>query len=133
MIALTVIAILFSLVGSLAYLLYGPGITIVVPDFFGFGKATTTENTVVDPLLGYAGILFKCDANSELKAEFLDESVRLMLSDGRQISLPQVISASGVKYANTDESFVFHTENNNAWVEENGFATYLNCTAEMPN
>ena len=132
-IGIALIATFFSIVGMVAYLLYGPPITIVVPDFLGLKKATTTENTASDPLLGYAGILFECDAGSALKAEFLESSVHLALSDGRRISLPQVISASGVKYANTDDSFIFCTENNNALVEENGSATYINCTTAMPN
>ena len=134
MIGIGLIAIFFSIVGTIAYLLYGPGITITVPDFFNFGTATSTENAnLTDLLAGEVGTLYECDGERALKAEFLDGSVHLALYDGRKISLPQAISASGIRYANTDESFVFWNKDSNAFVEENGSITYANCTASTPN
>lgn len=47
-------------------------------------------------------------------------SVRIILSDGRNYDLPQAISASGARYANDDESFVFWDKGGNAMVLENG-------------
>jgi membrane-bound inhibitor of C-type lysozyme len=51
-------------------------------------------------------------------------SVRLTLSDGRSFTLPQTISASGVRYANADESFVFWNKGNTASVTETGKSLY---------
>jgi membrane-bound inhibitor of C-type lysozyme len=33
-------------------------------------------------------------------------SVEIILSDGRNFNLPQTISASGIRYANDDESLI---------------------------
>ena len=41
--------------------------------------------------------------------------------------LLQAISASGARYANTDESFVFWTKGNTAFIEENHKTTFKDC------
>ena len=134
MIGIGLIALFFSIVGTIAYLLYGPGITVTVPDFFNFGKATSTENAnLPDLLASEAGTLYGCDREKALKAELSEGSVRLALSDGRKLSLPQAISASGARYANTDDSFVFWDKGDTAFITENGSMTYSNCTASTPN
>jgi len=128
MIGVALIGAFFAIVGLVAYLLYGPGITITVPDIFGLNRATTTEETIlIDPLADYTGTLFECDDKRSLKAELLASSVRLALSDGRALTLPQTLSASGVRFANTDESFVFQVNDRGASVEESGAVTYVNC------
>ncbi len=48
-------------------------------------------------------------------------------SDGVELSLPHVISGSGARYANADESLVFWNKGNTAFLEENGTTTYVNC------
>jgi membrane-bound inhibitor of C-type lysozyme len=45
--------------------------------------------------------------------------VKLVLSDGRNLDLPQTISADGSRYANSDESFVFWIKGDGAIVREN--------------
>src|SRR3989338_7025287 len=139
-IAVMLITAFFSIAGLIAYQLYGPGISFEVPDYLlPAGWATTTEGTApADPLADYAGVLFECDREKALKAEFLDGSVRLALSDGRQLSLPQTVSASGAppragephaggRYANTDGSFVFWNKGITAFIEESGTQTYESC------
>jgi membrane-bound inhibitor of C-type lysozyme len=55
-------------------------------------------------------------------------SVDLILSDGRQFNLPRTISASGVRYANQDESFIFWSKGNGALVLENNVQkSYIGC------
>jgi membrane-bound inhibitor of C-type lysozyme len=50
------------------------------------------------------------------------------LSDGRELSLNQTISASGVRYANEDESFVFWNKGNGALILENNVEkSYIGC------
>ena len=116
----------------IAYLLYGPGITITVPDFFGANGTTTESATLQAPLSGRSGRLFECEGGRALKAEFAEGTVNLALSDGRQIILPQTVAASGeVRYANPDGSFAFKNIENAILVEENGSVTYANCTAAM--
>ncbi|MDE2213246.1 MAG: MliC family protein [Patescibacteria group bacterium] len=60
-------------------------------------------------------------------------SVTVALSDGRSFTLPQTLSASGIRYANSDESFIFWSEGNGAFVEENNVQTYSGCVAVAPD
>lgn len=61
-------------------------------------------------------------------------SVFVSLSDGRTMTLPQTISASGVRYANADESFVFWTKGNGALVlENNQEKSYIGCIIVAPD
>jgi len=55
-------------------------------------------------------------------------SVKITLSDGRNLELPQTISADGGRYANSDESFVFWSKGDNALVLENNVEKdYVGC------
>lgn len=56
-------------------------------------------------------------------------SVAISLSDGRSMTLPQTISASGIRYANADESFMFWGKGNGAFVLENNVQTFVGCVA----
>ncbi len=60
-------------------------------------------------------------------------SVALALSDGRNLTLPQTISGSGIRYANADESIVFWSKGNTAFMTEgtgdNPPQTFTNCMA----
>ncbi len=63
-------------------------------------------------------------------------SVDVSLSDGRSITLAQTISASGVRFANPDESFVFWNKGNGALVlENNEEKSYIGCieVASVPD
>jgi len=70
---------------------------------------------------------FNCPEGKSIQAEFAKEKVNLLLSDGRKIELPQAISASGARYANSDESFVFWNKGNTAFIEEKGKTTFTDC------
>jgi len=71
--------------------------------------------------------VFACPDNKAIYAEFTKNKVSLKLSDGREIILPQTISASGARYANNDETFIFWNKGNGAFIEENEFTTYQDC------
>lgn len=74
--------------------------------------------------------LFTCDDGKSISATFYpgdDKFVDLVLSDGRKMSVPHAISASGARYANADESFVFWNKGNTAFVTENGTTTFSGC------
>jgi membrane-bound inhibitor of C-type lysozyme len=83
--------------------------------------------------------VFTCDGGKSINATFMNatsatttgNSVMLSLSDGRQMTLPQTISADGARYANADESFVFWNKGNGAIVLDNGSSTsYNNCVTQ---
>jgi membrane-bound inhibitor of C-type lysozyme len=60
--------------------------------------------------------------------------VSLKLSDGREMTLPQTLSASGVRFANADESFVFWNKGNGALVlENNNEKSYIGCIETAAN
>lgn len=56
--------------------------------------------------------------------------VKISLSDGRNLTLSQTLSADGARYANSDESFVFWSKGNSVLVlENNEEKDYRNCIA----
>jgi thioredoxin 1 len=75
---------------------------------------------------------FSCSGGKTIQASFNNDTstVTLRLSDDRDITLPQAISASGARYANEDESFVFWNKGNTAFIQENGTNTYEDCVTE---
>ena len=73
---------------------------------------------------------FACGDGKAIEAIFdngAEARVRLSLSDGRHLVLPQARSASGARYANRDESFVFWNKGDTAFIEEHGTTTYRAC------
>lgn len=79
-----------------------------------------------------ADATFTCDDGKSIHAIFYPEFVDLSLSDGRTMSLPQTMSGSGARYANSDESIVFWNKGNTAFITEGGDdnMTYANCVTE---
>jgi len=73
---------------------------------------------------------FNCADNKTIGTQFHNGAgsyVELKLSDGRQIKLPQAMSASGARYANADESFVFWNKGDTAFITESGSTTFTDC------
>ncbi|MDD5433549.1 MAG: MliC family protein, partial [Candidatus Pacebacteria bacterium] len=56
-------------------------------------------------------------------------SVELVLSDGRQLTLAQTISGSGIRYATSNEAIIFWSKGNSAFITENDVQTYQGCIA----
>lgn len=75
--------------------------------------------------------IFVCPENKAIYAEFTKNQVKLKLSDGRELTLPQTISGSGARYANADESFIFWNKGNGAFINEGEFATYQDCVTKQ--
>jgi membrane-bound inhibitor of C-type lysozyme len=67
-----------------------------------------------------------------IEATFYANSVDLKLSDGRSLKVPQAMSASGARYANKDETFVFWNKGDTAFVTEgkDGKETYSGCATK---
>jgi membrane-bound inhibitor of C-type lysozyme len=72
---------------------------------------------------------FLCSSGERIEAVFDTESNRvdLSLSDGRKLGLAQVLSASGARYANPDESIVFWNKGRTAFLQEGGVVTQSDC------
>jgi membrane-bound inhibitor of C-type lysozyme len=76
---------------------------------------------------------FNCADGKSITAQFVNgekRSVNLKLSDGRTISLPQAMSASGARYANADESFVFWNKGDTAFITEGEATTFADCATK---
>lgn len=81
-------------------------------------------------------VRFLCDNGTYIMATFnlvVDESVNLALSDGRTMTVPRALSASGARYANADESFVFWNKGDTAFITEGAGETYSNCVVDNSN
>ena len=76
---------------------------------------------------------FVCENEKTINAVFFSEKAELSLSDGRNVILFQAISASGARYANQDESFVFWNKGDTAFIEENGIQTFSSCLVSENN
>ncbi|MCK9446031.1 MliC family protein [bacterium] len=73
---------------------------------------------------------FYCDYDKTISAKFTERKVSLVLIDGRELILPQTISGSGARYANSDESIVFWNKGDTAFIQEGELFTYENCTTK---
>lgn len=76
-------------------------------------------------------VRFECADDKSIEATFYADKVALNLSDGRSMELPQVISGSGTRYANADESFVFWSKGDTAFITEGSDEnlTFKDCVA----
>lgn len=97
--------------------------------FLGFYLGGKFESVKPDPDL-IASAKFICKDDKIIQADFYDRRVELTLSDGRKYSLYQTISASGARYANVDESFVFWNKGDTAFIQENDTASFEDCVVE---
>lgn len=95
-----------------------------------------------------ASIQYRCDGGKTLSADYFNGPLRtapdgrpvpggrveLALGDGRRLSLPQTLSGSGIRYASGDDSIVFWSKGDGAFLEEGPrqAVTYANCTASRP-
>jgi hypothetical protein len=86
-----------------------------------------------------ADVIFDCTSGLSFRAAFYDGpakqatstdmppipggKLRLTFSDGRQLILPQTISADGARYANADESLVFWDKGDEAMWQQAGQET----------
>lgn len=129
-------------------------IIVIIGAFLWYNRNTAwlapllgTNATTVQTESGRAA--YACDAGKTITAVYYsgptaavtnateppspNGSVALVLSDGRNLTLPQTISGSGIRYANAGESLVFWSKGNTAFITEGAGAdapqTYANCVA----
>ncbi len=98
-------------------------------------KGTTPPSGTATSTPPIATAAFACSEGKSIGASFYQGGVALQLSDGRTENLPQAQSASGVRYTNADESFVFWGKGNTAFVTEGSDQnqTYTGCIVVAPD
>ena len=92
---------------------------------FGSSPVYELSDTIIN------SVTFNCTESKNIKAIFYKDRVYISLSDDRNMSLPQVLSGSGARYANFNESFVFWNKGNTAFINESGTTTYQNCSIKV--
>lgn len=108
-------------------------IIIYVSTFFlGFylGQKIESLNYITNRIQIINTAVFACTNSKAIYAEFTKNQVKLKLSDGRELTLPQAISASGARYANNEETFIFWNKGDGAFIEENERTTYQDCVTK---
>ena len=92
-------------------------------------QKSLTKNNGAEKATGRTiySVTFSCAGNKTIQALFFEGKVELTLSYGRHMLLLQAISASGARYANPDESFVFWNKGNTAFIEESHKTTFKDC------
>ncbi len=77
-------------------------------------------------------VTYACDGGKQIQALYMDAKVHVATSDGKDLLLPQTRSADGGRYANSNESFIFWSKGNGAFVMQTvsgvSTTTYANCT-----
>jgi membrane-bound inhibitor of C-type lysozyme len=93
---------------------------------FGFATLPALAEDVI------ATVDYACKDGKTIKATFYASSVDLVLDGDRKMSLPQAQSADGGRYATADESFVFWSKGNGAFVTEGdpNVETYADCVGK---
>lgn len=100
---------------------------------------TSSEPTAPNPVTENQGasigsenaVEFACAGGKTMTAVFTRDILGLTLSDSRQMTLRQGVSASGIRYLNNTETVEFRGEGNDAYLMENGKITYKDCTAKL--
>jgi putative hemolysin/membrane-bound inhibitor of C-type lysozyme len=94
------------------------------------GSCTRVAATPVLAAAASIKATFRCADGKSINADFINgpaSSVKLALSDGRTLDLPQARSGSGARYANAGETIVFWNKGNTAFIEEGGKTTFREC------
>lgn len=127
-----VIIILVVLLGATS-LLQRPGTQSTISPSPEPSKAISASPSPTSaPTLSF---FYSCNTKKTLTATYTPQfdSVTVALSDGRSMTLPKTISADGMRYANSDESFIFWGKGNGALVlEHNQEKSYIGCILVAP-
>ena len=71
---------------------------------------------------------FRCAEGKTMTAVFARDILGLTLSDGRQMTLRQAESGSGIRYLNNIETIEFRGKGDEAFLVEEGVETYQACS-----
>lgn len=111
-------------------------VCLLVIYFTGNFKKNSSEENKEYNLI--SSVTYLCDESKNISANYYQpakisndelgtDKVELELSDGRKLSLEQTISASGIRFANSEESLVFWSKGKTAFINELGEESYANC------
>jgi membrane-bound inhibitor of C-type lysozyme len=77
-------------------------------------------------------VVFQCNAGKSIHAVFYKQGVHIWPSGEEDRFLIQTMSASGVRYANPDESYIFWNKGNGAFImiDNNIDLNYKNCNLQ---
>lgn len=98
--------------------------------YFGKNSLLEKEAGIEDGSSTITPATFTCDEDKSIQSLFYDNKVTLNLSDGRTMNLMSTISASGARYSNWNDSFVFWNKGNTAFIMEGDETTFVNCVQE---
>jgi len=129
----TVIAVILY-VGTFCFAFYLGQQQQIVKDDLIQAIAEESQPTSTTPGKGDSVITsatFDCDGGKTINAVFFGSRVELTLSDGRSENIAQGVSASGARYTNEDESFVFWNKGDTAFIQEGNATTYENCVVRQ--
>lgn len=98
---------------------------------------STKEESPPEPTTSHQGasigeenaVEFTCAGGKSMTAVFTRDIIGITLSDGRQLTLRQAESGSGIRYLNNTQTIEFRGKGDEAYLEENGAMTYRDCTA----
>jgi membrane-bound inhibitor of C-type lysozyme len=74
-------------------------------------------------------VSYLCKDEKTIEAAYYQDRVELTLDDGREITLPQTPSGSGIRYADANETIIFWSKGDEAFVTEGAEEemTYAGC------
>ena len=103
----------------------------------------STQNNQTNDQNLITSVSFSCDDDKTIQASFYEGatppkvepgqppiptgSVKISLSDGRALDIPQAISADGARYATSNDAIVFWNKGKGAFITENNEKTYSGC------
>ncbi len=75
---------------------------------------------------------YLCDGGKSFDAYVFPVPARraIVVVDGRTLDLPQTVSGSGIRYS--DGTLVYHSKGRDAFIEDGGTMTYVNCVGDKP-
>jgi len=107
------------------YIIIGLIIVILVLGALGVHAYRAAHQNQQGAVVATASYL--CRDGKSIDASYTAKNVTLTLSDTRAFVLPQVMSGSGTRYESGPTVFV--TKGDNAFLEESGTQTYVDCVA----
>lgn len=103
---------------------------VIVVGLYFYQQSLEKKVITEKPAEVISSVVFSCAESKSVRALFSKDKVELTLSDSRNMLLVQAISASGARYANNDESFVFWNKGNTSFIEEKGVITFKDCVVD---
>ena len=91
------------------------------------------ENIIPKNVEVISSVSFSCKDNKNIQALIFKDKAELNLSDKRNLLLIQGLSASGVRYTNSDESIIFWNKGDTAFIQEGNTETFKDCIVVPAN